>query len=143
MTPSEFAALFPDDEACLEWLKRLSYPDGTRCPRCGRGSRFHRIRGRTAYSCQYCGGHVYPSAGTLFHKSRVGLRRWFWAVALIGSTRGELSARELERELGVSYKTARRMLAEISDRLGYPTQLPPSPRPVPSRPRWQRARRRA
>lgn len=144
MNPSDFAELFPDDDSCLEWLKRLAYPDGTRCPGCGRATRYHRIRGRTAFSCQFCGAQVYPSAGTVFHKSTVGLRRWFWAVFLISSTRGEISARELERELGVSYKTARRILTELSGRLGYPAPptAPPSP-PVPSLPRWHAARRRA
>ena len=142
MTPTEFAELFPDDDACLEWLKRLAFPDGSRCPRCGRASRFHRIRGRTAFSCQYCGGHVYPTSLTLFHKSRVGLRRWFWAIFLIASTRGELSPSELEHELGVSYNTARRMLTVLSARLDLPRQPSPPAQPVPIRPRWHGARRR-
>lgn len=139
MTYEEFLALFPDDDACLEYLKTRVYPDGTVCPRCSRPSKFHRITDRTAYSCQYCGGHVYPTAGTIFHRSRTGLQRWFWAVLLISSTRGGISARQLERELGVTYKTAQRMLTRVRPAV-VAEEMPASPSAAPV---WQGARRRA
>src|SRR5207302_9906280 len=65
------------------------------------------------YSCQFCGHHVYPTAGTIFHKSTVSLQLWFWAVYLISSTRVGISAKQLEREIGVSNKTALRMFRQI------------------------------
>jgi transposase len=113
MTYSRFLELFPDNEACLEYLKAKFFADGTECPKCGKATKFHRIKGRSAYSCQYCGHHVYPTAGTIFHKSTVSLQLWFWAVYLMSSTRCGISAKQLEREIGVTYKTAHRMFKMI------------------------------
>jgi transposase-like protein len=113
MTYSRFLELFPDNEACLEHLKERFFSDGTECPKCGKASKFHRIKGRSAYSCQFCGHHVYPTAGTIFHKSTVSLQLWFWAVFLMSSTRCGISAKQLEREIGVTYKTAHRMFKQI------------------------------
>ena len=113
MTPSELDRRFPTDDACLEFLKERSYPAGTPCPSCGKGSRFHRIAGRSAYSCQFCGHHVYPTAGTIFHKSRTSLKLWFRAIELVRTSGDQVTARALERELGVSYKTALRMHRQI------------------------------
>jgi transposase len=113
MTYSRFLELFPDNDACLEYLKDRFYPDGTECPKCNKASRFHRIKGRSAYSCQYCGHHVYPTAGTIFHKSSTSLQLWFWAIFLMSSTRCGISAKQLEREIGVTYKTAHRMFKQI------------------------------
>jgi transposase-like protein len=104
---------FPTDDTCLDFLKERSYPTGTTCPSCGKRSRFHRIARRSAYSCQYCGHHVYPTAGTIFHKSRTSLRLWFHAIELVRTSGDRLTARDLERELGVSYKTALRMHRQI------------------------------
>ena len=113
MTPSGFDRRFPTDDACLEFLKKRSHPAGTPCPSCGKASRFHRITGRSAYSCQFCGQHVYPTAGTIFHKSRTSLRLWFHAIELVRTSGDQVTARALERELGVSYKTALRMHRQI------------------------------
>jgi len=73
-----------------------------------------RIQGRSAYSCRYCGHHVYPTAGTIFHKSTTSLQLWFWAIYLMSSTRRGISAKQLEREIGVTYKTAHRMFKQIA-----------------------------
>jgi hypothetical protein len=118
MDHAEFTRLFPDDESCHAYLKERLYPDGTTCPGCQRQSKFHPIRGRAAYSCQFCGTQVYPTAGTIFHKSRTSLRLWFWAIFLVASTRGRITARQLERELRVTYKTAHRMLVLIQSQIG-------------------------
>jgi hypothetical protein len=113
MTYSRFLELFPDNAACLEYLKERFFADGTECPKCSKESKFHRIKGRSAYSCQFCGHHVYPTAGTIFHKSTVSLQLWFYAVYLMSSTRCGISAKQLEREIGVTYKTAHRMFKQI------------------------------
>ncbi len=83
------------------------------CPKCGKASKFHRIKSRSAYSCQFCGHHVYPTAGTIFHKSTVSLQLWFFSFYLMSSTRCGISAKQLEREIGVTYKTAHRMFKQI------------------------------
>lgn len=113
MSHFEFMALFPDNDSCLAYLKDKFYADGTECPKCGKPSKFHRITGRSAYSCQFCGHHVYPTAGTIMHKSTTSLHLWFWAIYLMSSTRCGISAKQLEREIGVTYKTAHRMFKQI------------------------------
>jgi transposase len=112
-TYNQFLEMFPNNEACLAYLKEQFFADGTECPKCGKASKFHRITGRSAYSCQYCGYHAYPTAGTIFHKSSVSLQLWFFAIYLMSSTRCGISAKQLEREIGVTYKTAHRMFKQI------------------------------
>jgi transposase-like protein len=118
MTYTEFMRLFPDNTACLDYLRDKFYPAGSECPKCKRESKFHRIRGRSAYSCQFCGHHVYPTAGTIFEKSTVNLHLWFYAIFLMSSTRCGMAAKQLEREIGVTYKTAHRMFKLIRSMLG-------------------------
>jgi len=118
MTYSRFLELFPGNDACLAYLKDKFFPDGSECPKCGRATRFHKLTGRSAYSCQYCRHQVYPTAGTIFHKSSVSLQFWFYAIYLMSSTRCGISAKQLEREIGVTYKTAHRMFKQIRTLLG-------------------------
>jgi transposase len=72
---------------------------------------------RQSWTCTACGHHVHPTAGTIFDKSSTSLHLWFYAMYLMSSTRTGLSAKQLERELGVSYKTAWRMLNLIRTEL--------------------------
>jgi predicted RNA-binding Zn-ribbon protein involved in translation (DUF1610 family)/transposase-like protein len=111
----DFQAEYPSDEACLERLMRVQH-GGTEftCPACGvENAKFHLMRKRKAYACQECGHHIYPCAGTIFHKSRTPLTKWFHAMYLMTSTRSGVAAKELERVLGVTYKTAWRMAHEL------------------------------
>ena len=116
----EFMREFPDDAACLDQLWRSRFaPDGytTECPSCERERRFHRVKDRPAYDCDTCGHHLHPTAGTIFHKSSTSLHLWFYAMFLMSQTRCGISAKQLERELGVTYKTAWRMLNLIRNQL--------------------------
>jgi transposase-like protein len=116
----EFMREFPDDRACLEWLWRERYaPDGhhTHCPKCDRPRKFHKVNGRPTWDCDHCGHHLHPLAGTIFHKSSTSLHLWFYAIHLMTSTRCGIAAKQLERELGVTYKTAWRMFNLIRNRL--------------------------
>ena len=72
---------FPDDDACLGFVADLIYPDGIHCRTCGEFRPHHRLNNRKAYSCDYCGTHVYPLAGTIFEKSRTPLKSWFYSAA--------------------------------------------------------------
>jgi transposase len=119
----EFMREFPDDAACLEhlWRSRFS-PDGehAECPKCQRERKFKRYatkQGRQPWTCTGCGHHVHPTAGTIFAKSSTSLHLWFYAMYLVTSTRCGISAKHLERELGVSYRTAWRMLNKIRTEL--------------------------
>src|SRR3954449_9514556 len=116
----EFMHDFPDDAACLDRLWRERYaPDGhtADCPRCERPRRFHRTKTRASYTCDSCGLHVHPMKGTIFEKSSTSLHLWFYAIYLVASTRCGISAKQLERELGVTYKTAHRMMKRIRTEL--------------------------
>ena len=109
----EFDSDFPDDAACLDWLVGHLYPGGIHCLTCAKVTKHHRVRARTAYACQFCGHHEYPMKGTIFEGSATSLRLWFHAIYLMAQTRGGISAKQLERELGVTYKTAWRMAKQI------------------------------
>lgn len=106
---------FPDEAACLVWLKGYLYPDGIFCEseKCQQVRPHHLMKTRRSFSCEYCGHHVHPTAGTIFHKSTTPLTFWFYAIYLMSATRAGISAKQLQRELGVTYKTAWRMFHQI------------------------------
>jgi len=112
-TFKDFEGMFPDDAACLEWLRNFLYPEGIHCKTCKRVTKHHRVTSRPSYSCDHCGHHVHPTAGTIFHKSSTSLKTWFHAIYLMASTRCGISAKQIERETGVTYKTAWRMFKQI------------------------------
>lgn len=109
----QFQADYPDDAACLAKIMALRYGDAPICHECKRRTKYHRIAKRRAYACQFCGAHVYPCVGTPFEKSRTPLHKWFYAMYLFTTTRHGVPAKELERQLGVTYKCAWRMAHEI------------------------------
>ena len=120
----EFLERFPDDDACLDYLWRTRYAteDGSHahCPQCGEVREFKHYNGkqqRQAWTCIACGHYLYPTAGTIFHKSSTALHLWFYAMYIMASTRCGVSAKQLERELGVTYKTAWRMFTLIRNQL--------------------------
>src|SRR3954447_16511505 len=119
----EFNRDFPDDAACLEHLWRTRHaPDGehAECPKCQQVTVFKRYatkQQRQSWTCTACGHHLHPTAGTIFHRSSTSLRLWFYAIHLITSTRCGISAKQLERELGVHYQTAWRMFNRIRNDL--------------------------
>jgi transposase-like protein len=114
----EFDQDFPDDAACLDWLVGHLYPEGIYCPKCQKVTKHHRVKARTAYSCQFCGHSEHPMVGTIFENSATSLRLWFHAMYLMVQTQGGISAKQMERELGVTYKTAWRMAKQIRTLLG-------------------------
>ena len=113
-----FQTQFPNDAACLEWLKNYLYPDGIFCKNCEEITKHYRVVSRPSYCCEHCGNHVHPTAGTIFHKSPTPLTTWFYAMYLMSATRCGISAKQIERETGVTYKTAWRMFKQIRSMLG-------------------------
>lgn len=112
----EFVREFPDDAACLDWLWRERHSrDGSHahCAKCDQERKFHRCKTRASYTCDHCGLHVHPMKGTIFERSSTSLHLWFYAIFLMSQTRCCISAKQLERELGVHYKTAFRMFQKI------------------------------
>ena len=126
----EFMKDYPDDATCLEVLWRRRYsPDGEHadCPKCETERSFKRYetaQQRQSWTCNGCGYHLHPTAGTIFHKSSTSLYLWFYAMYLVTSTRCGISAKQLERELGVTYKTAWRMAKQIRSELMEQTDEP-------------------
>jgi transposase-like protein len=113
-TFKQFQAEYPNDAACLAKLMEMQYGgDVTHCQVCDRRTKFHPMTKRRAYACQECGHHIYPAAGTIFHKSSTSLTKWFFAMYLMTSTRHGVAAKEVERQLGVTYKCAWRMCHEL------------------------------
>lgn len=113
LTVKDFFRQFPDDDACLAHVMDVRYGLRHVCDKCGKDSTFHRLAARPAYSCAACGHHVYPCAGTIFQDSRTSLQSWFYAIYLFVTTRHGVSGKELQRTLGVTYKTAWRMGQQI------------------------------
>lgn len=113
LTTAQFFKQFPDDETCLQHLFEVRFGQGFACPSCERPSRWYRIKAERAYSCQFCGHHLHPTVGTPFQQTRTPLQLWFYAIHLFTTTRHGVSGKELQRQLGVTYKTAWRMADEI------------------------------
>ena len=117
LSTAQFFRLFPDDETCLNHLFEVRFGQGFACPKCERASKWFRIKAERAYSCQWCGHHLHPTVGTPFEKTRTPLQLWFYAIHLFTTTRHGVSAKELQRQLGVTYKTAWRMAALIREHM--------------------------
>lgn len=115
LTVRDFFKRFPDDEACLTHIMQVRYGLKHDCRACGVEATFHRMTNRRAYACSHCGDHLYPTAGTIFENTRTPLQLWFYAIYLFVTTRHGVSGKELERSLGVGYKTAWRMGQQIRD----------------------------
>ena len=128
---NEFLREFPDDETCLEYLWRERHSaDGIHadCPKCERSREFKRYataQRRQSWTCTDCGHHIHPTAGTIFEKSSRPLTDWFYVMFLVSSSRCGVAAKQVERELGVNYKTAWRMLNKVRNALMDESNEPP------------------
>lgn len=112
-TLKDFLKRFSSDEKCLEEIYKMRYPKGVMCSKCNLLRKYYPLKGRTTFSCGFCGTQISPLTNTIFEHSAVSLRLWFYAMFLMVKTRSGISAKQLERELGVSYKTAHRMFKMI------------------------------
>lgn|SRR5574341_492462 len=112
-TLKDFYKMFPDDAACLDYLRKEWYPEVIKCENCGREEKFYRITTRKVYGCNFCGWQFSPAAGTIFHKSPTPLTTWFYVIYLMAQTRGGISAKQIQRETGVTYKCAWRMCKQV------------------------------
>jgi len=117
-TLRDFLDQFPTEEVCLDHLMRTRFGVQHECGKCGRFAKFHRVSKRRSYACEYCGGQVYPCAGTPFENTRTPLRDWFFVMFQFCTTRNGVAAKKIERDLGVTYKTAWRMCHMIREYMG-------------------------
>lgn len=112
-TVRQFNYRYPTEDACLEELKIMRFGERLDCPKCGKNSTFYKVKGRKAYQCPFCRYQLYPLKGTIFEKSTTPLKDWYYAIYLMIQTRSGMSAKQLERMLGCTYKTAWRMFHQI------------------------------
>lgn len=113
-TIQQFNTDFPNDIVCLDIIFKARYGDITICPSCGvADTKFYRVKSRKCYECKDCGYQINPLSGTIFHKSSTPLVKWFFAIFLFANSKNGVSAKELERHLGVTYKCAWRMANRI------------------------------
>jgi transposase len=117
-TLRQFQDRFPTEESCLDHLMRTRYGTRHECTKCGRDAHFYRVKARRSYACEYCGHQVYPTAGTPFERTRTSLRDWFFVMFQFCASRNGVAAKEVERQLGVTYKTAWRMCHMIREYMG-------------------------
>lgn len=117
-TLREFQDRFPTEDSCLDHLFQTRYGHDFDCPGCDRPARYTRVAGRRSYQCQWCAHQVYPTAGTPFDRTRTPLRDWFFVMFQFCNTRNGVAAKEVERQLGVTYKTAWRMCHMIREYMG-------------------------
>ena len=102
----EFNKRFPDEDTCLNHLMRTRFGERLTCFKCQKEATYYRTKGRRSFTCEHCGYQVYPTAGTPFESTRTPLRDWFYVMFLFCASRNGVAAKEVERQLGVTYKTA-------------------------------------
>jgi transposase len=112
-TYKHFQELYPNDDVCLDKIFQDRYGDVKYCPKCAAETKFYRVKKRQCYACMHCGYQLHPLSGTIFRKTTTPLTDWFHAIYLISVAKNGISAKELERHLGVTYKTAWRMCKQI------------------------------
>ena len=110
-TIQDFRKDFPDDKTCLQFIFKNRYPKGLECPSCAK-NRWSKVNGRKSFACS-CGFQTHPTESTIFHKSRTPLTLWFYAIFLMAQSKNGVSAKEIERQIGVTYKCAWRMVKQI------------------------------
>ena len=107
-TIRDFNKVFKTEIDCLEYVFKYRYGYNYPCPDCGNKT-WYKIEGRKVWSCGKCRYQIHPLAGTIFHKSDTPLKLWFFAIYKFANSRNGVSAKELERDLGTTYKTTWRI----------------------------------
>ncbi len=108
----EFQERFLTEDDCFQYLKKLRWPDGFNCPQCGHTEAYFMKR-RKVFQCKNCRHQTSVTVNTIFHRTHVPLRKWFWAIFLVGTDKRGCSAKRLEKLIGVHYATAWLMIHKI------------------------------
>jgi transposase len=117
-TFNQFQETYPDDDACLQKLFDMRFGQVEYCPGCAAQTTFHRVKKRKCYECKHCGHQLYPCAGTPFEKTRTSLKTWFHAMYMMTATRNGVSALEIQRTFGMTYKCAWRLAHQLRKLMG-------------------------
>jgi transposase-like protein len=120
----EFQQHFPDERACLDYLCKIRWPDGFRCPSCG-ASAHHFYPDRRSLVCKGCRKHVRVTAGSIMHRSKLPLSTWFYGAFLASTLTPGISAVQFQRQLGISrYETAFQVLHKLRSAMVAPGREP-------------------
>lgn len=112
ITLLEWQKRYGSESSCAKTLIKVRWPNGFQCPACG-STKAYFIESRKLYQCSHCRHQVSMTADTLFHSTKVPLVKWFWAIYLMASDKGGVSALRIAKHVGVSWITARNMLRKI------------------------------
>lgn len=105
LSMAEFNRLYGSEEQCHAALVTMRWPDGFVCPKCG-GSKHSYLAPKRLFQCAACRAQTSARAGTIFHKSRTPLTKWFMAMHLMTGSKSDIAALEPARQLGVKWDTA-------------------------------------
>lgn len=122
MTFQEYLEKFSTEKDCIDYYIKIRYPDGVRCNHCGSPKVYQRNKNLKAFTCNSCYNSFSPFKDTIFEHSSTDIRMWFYAIHLFLNGKKGISALQLQREIGVTYKTAWRMLRQIRTAMGNASQ---------------------
>ncbi len=107
---SQLAPYLADENKCRKFFERLRWPDGPECPRCGHKKRIYTVEGKTTrpglYKCGACRKPFTVTVNSIFEGSHIPLSKWLYAIYLMCSSKKGVSAKQLQRELDITYKSA-------------------------------------
>lgn len=116
----DFEDKYPNEDSCLEEVFLLRFGSIKYCNKCGAETKFYKVKKRKCYACKHCGFQIYPLVGTVFQKSHIPLKSWMFVIYLFSISKHGVSASEVQRHIGVSYKTAFRMCHLIRSLMAQP-----------------------
>src|SRR5215218_6887318 len=121
----DFQERFATEEACREYLFASRWPDGFVCPGCAGDEAGTMHRRRLVWQCKRCGRQTSVTAGTVMHRTCTPLRTWFWAAYLVATHHPGISAKQLQRQLGLRrYETAWLILQKLRRAMVAPEREP-------------------
>ena len=114
MTFLEFNKIFPTDNSVIDYFIKARYKNTLKCPHCEATTQVYRYRNRAkVFKCTFCNNTFSPFSNTIFEKTTTDMRKWFYAIHLVLNAKKGISGCQLQREIGVTYKTAWRILQQI------------------------------
>lgn len=111
----DFVRMFPNDDACAKYLEAVRWPDGFACAKCGERGEPFRFKARpSVLRCRVCRADNSLTADTVMHRTHSPLMHWFWASYLVSTSTPGMSARQLQRQVGIGrYETAFQILHKL------------------------------